>query len=171
MYLCKVFLLKMPIRLHHTIIDGGGNGTVVKFESGETEEAMLYGFTITNGDAGRTGNGGGIRITNFSEPIIKSNVIKQNSASYGAGIFVSNESKPTILMNTVTENTATGSRGAGIYVINQSHAIIKDNVFSEHEGVVGVIHIGGANAGHKSSADITGNYYQKQQQHQWGRRY
>ena len=140
-----------------TIIDGGGNGPVVKFENGESKDAILYGFTIRNGDVGRTVNGGGIRITNGSSPIIKSNIIKLNSASYGAGILVSNESEPTILMNTITENTAIGSRGAGIYVINQSHAIIKDNVFSNHEDVDGVIHIGGSNAGHKSSAIITGN--------------
>ena len=141
-----------------TIIDGGNNGTVVKFESGETEDAMLYGFTIINGSAGTNGDGGGIRITNGSAPVIKSNVIRLNSARYGAGILVSENSEPTTLMNTVAENRATGSRGAGIYVINQSHAIIKDNVFTDHENVDGVIHIGGSNAGHKASADITGNF-------------
>lgn len=140
-----------------TIIDGGGNGPVVRFEGGENEDAMLYGFTITNGNAGTNGDGGGIKVSNGSSPTIKSNVIKMNSARYGAGLFVSNNSEPTILMNTITENKATGSRGAGIYVINQSHAIIKDNVFSDHEDVDAVIHIGGANAGHKSSAEITGN--------------
>ncbi|MGM0624689.1 MAG: hypothetical protein ACQES0_02285, partial [Bacteroidota bacterium] len=57
-----------------TIIDGNNEGTVVTFDSGETESAVLNGFTIINGDAG-TSNGGGIVITNSSNPVVKNNTI------------------------------------------------------------------------------------------------
>ncbi|HED24817.1 MAG TPA: hypothetical protein ENN91_06800, partial [Firmicutes bacterium] len=36
-----------PKVVSETIIDGGGSGTVVSFRSGETEGAVLNGFTIT----------------------------------------------------------------------------------------------------------------------------
>ena len=44
-----------------TIIDGGGNGSVVTCDSGETSTTVLDGFTITNGSATY---GGGMLITN-----------------------------------------------------------------------------------------------------------
>jgi len=140
-----------------TIIDGGNNGPVVRFESGENEGAILYGFTIINGSAGTSGDGGGIRISDGSSPVIKTNVIKNNTARYGAGIMVSNRSEPVITDNTFYQNVSLSGRGAGIYVFNQSAPEITGNIFKEHEGVEGVIHIGGNNAGQNASAIITGN--------------
>ena len=35
-----------------TIVDGGGNASVVTFDSSETSQAVLNGFTIQNGSAG-----------------------------------------------------------------------------------------------------------------------
>lgn len=140
-----------------TVIDGGNNGPVVRFESGEKEGAILYGFTITHGSAGTGGDGGGIRISNGSSPGIKTNVIKNNTARYGGGIVVSNQSEPFISRNTIYQNTTTGGRGAGIYVFNQAAPVITGNIIKEHEGGDGVIHIGGNNAGQNASAFITGN--------------
>lgn len=140
-----------------TIIDGGNSGPVVRFESGESEGAVLYGFTITNGSAGTTGDGGGIRISDGSSPGIKTNIIKNNTARYGAGIMVSNQSEPYITRNIFYQNNATGGRGAGIYVFNQSAPVITGNIIKEHEGSDGVIHIGGNNAGQNATAYITGN--------------
>ncbi len=124
-----------------TIIDGNSEGTVVTFDSGETESAVLNGFTIINGDAG-TSNGGGILITNSSNPVVKNNTITGNEAKYGAGICVSGESQPSFINNIIKTNTADGSRGAGIYVIGMSSATIDNNVFKDHTDCDGVIHIG-----------------------------
>ncbi len=138
-----------------TIIDGNDNGTVVTITSGETSETLLLGFTITGGNAG-TEDGGGIIIANSSNPVIKHNIIRNNTAKYGAGILVTNESQPIIEGNMFFENDA-NSRGGAIYAIKLSNVIIKDNIFTNHESADGVIHIGGANASDKAVADITGN--------------
>lgn len=138
-----------------TIIDGNGSGTVVKFQSGESAETIIWGFTITGGDAGNQ-NGGGILVTNSSKPVIKGNIIYDNTAGYGAGIFVTNESQPVIEKNLFFENHA-NRRGGAIYAIKQSNVTIRDNVMIDHERADGVIHIGGANAGDRASANITGN--------------
>jgi len=50
-----------------TIIDGGGNGTVVTCDSGETSTTVLDGFTITNGSATY---GGGMYNLNSSSPTV-----------------------------------------------------------------------------------------------------
>ena len=62
--------------LTSTIIDGNNSGSVVTFESGESTETLLCGFTIQNGSAS---NGGGIQIDHAS-PHIKSNIIENNYA-------------------------------------------------------------------------------------------
>lgn len=138
-----------------TIIDGNGSGTVVKFQSGESAESIIWGFTITGGNTGSQ-NGGGILVTNSSKPVIRGNIICKNTAAYGAGIFVTNESQPLIDKNLFYENHA-NSRGGAVYAIKQSNVTITDNVMVNHESADGVIHIGGANASDKASANITGN--------------
>jgi len=50
------------------IIDGGGIGSVVTFDSGEGRETVLRGFTITNG-LGYGGLGGGVLCINGSSPV------------------------------------------------------------------------------------------------------
>ena len=74
--------------IENTIIDGGSNGTVVTIISGETREAQLIGFTITNGKAER---GGGIYCQDAS-PTLRHLIIKNNEAytsygSYGGAIY------------------------------------------------------------------------------------
>ncbi|UCF59713.1 MAG: right-handed parallel beta-helix repeat-containing protein [Anaerolineaceae bacterium] len=132
-----------------TIIDGGGNGSVVTFQSGETVRARLEGFTITNGsgnlyrrnqaeeiqacrgdlfDSGEEKRycGGGIVVDN-SWPTIENNVIRENTVQHGGGgIFVTMRSFPTIRGNTIIENRAAG--GAGIHVVYESWPIIEGNM-------------------------------------------
>jgi hypothetical protein len=68
-----------------TIINGGAAGPVVTFSSGETAQAMLSGFTITNGqNSTGTGNGGGISI-NRASPTIVGNIVTGNVACSGGG--------------------------------------------------------------------------------------
>ncbi|MBN2541297.1 DUF1565 domain-containing protein, partial [bacterium] len=65
-----------------TIIDGGGNGSVVRFDGDDT--STLEGFTIKNG---HTTYGGGIYVSG-SSPTIIGNIISNNEANDGAGIYV-----------------------------------------------------------------------------------
>jgi parallel beta-helix repeat protein/predicted outer membrane repeat protein len=99
-----------------TIIDGGGSGSVVTFNSGEGSESVLSGFTIQNGSAT---SGGGILCTNASSPSIIKCDIKDNSATNGAGIYCSSSSRPTITNCTITDNASTGM-GGGIYSTDNS---------------------------------------------------
>lgn len=144
-----------PEIIETTIIDGNNNGTVVTINSGETESSVLAGFTIRNGDTGKS-NGGGILIANTSNPIIRNNIIINNTAQYGAGIYVTDQSQPVIENNMFITNTADGSRGAGIYAINKSSVTIDNNIFENHLNVDGVIHIGSTYTD-ESSAVISNN--------------
>ncbi|MHC4574805.1 MAG: S8 family serine peptidase [Planctomycetota bacterium] len=77
-----------------TIIDANGSGTVVTFDSNEDANSLLTGFTITGGDSGSDGSGGGIYCYQ-SSPTIRNCIITGNSAGYGGGIE-NEKSSPTI---------------------------------------------------------------------------
>ena len=142
-----------------TIIDGDGSGRVVTFDSEESEEAVLWGFTIRGGDAtGLFGSndGGGILINNSSSPLISGNLITGNTAQRGAGVFVGNQSSPVFKDNTFENNTATNRQATGIYVIQKSSVTISNNIFQNNNG--GAIHIGHTGISNdQSSATITNN--------------
>ncbi len=92
-----------------TTIDGGANGSVVTFNSGETTKSVLNGFTIRNGSTYYAA--GGIQITS-SSPTITGNVITANHSPEGIGINIYGGS-PQIKNNTITGNTQIGSSGGG----------------------------------------------------------
>ena len=99
--------------ISQTIIDGDNSGSVVTFENGEDSNAVLTGFTITNGNADY---GGGIYCSN-SSPSLVNVTISDNSAngsdSYGGGIYL--DSSYTCLQNvTISDNSA--NYGGGIYL-------------------------------------------------------
>ena len=72
-----------------TVIDGGGVGPVVRFDSGEGSGSELVGFTITGGDATE---GAGVYVYG-SSPSLEELVIEGNSCTgedcYGTGLYVS----------------------------------------------------------------------------------
>lgn len=129
-----------------TIIDGNNAGRVVTFSDSETNETVLWGFTITGGEMGRGKNGGGILVANSSSPLIKENVIRENIAHYGGGAEVTDGSTPIFDGNTFINNTASFGRGAGIHIVKQSEPTINGNVFKDHVEYNGVIHIDEASA-------------------------
>jgi hypothetical protein len=104
-----------------TIIDGGANGSVVTFSTGETTSSVLSGFTIRNGrsdfNTAGFGSGGGIFISDAS-PTIRGNVISGNQAVEGIGISI-NGGSPVVQNNTITGNTqccgTSGGGGGGIH--------------------------------------------------------
>ncbi len=105
-----------PAVVASTVIDGGQNGPVVTFHSGETADAALTGFTITNGWIGI--------IISKAAPTIMANVIRDNKEH---GIWVQG-GWPVIAGNVIEENGVIGGRsGGGIYAA-EGGPVIRDNI-------------------------------------------
>lgn len=126
-----------PAVVSGTIIDGGEEGSTVAFDSGEGEDSVISGFTITNG---RADWGGGIHCNPWTNPTIRNNQIVGNTALQGGGgvycggsatisrniiasnrsefvgggIFTDYSSSPVIASNLIVKNKAAGS-GGGIF--------------------------------------------------------
>jgi len=154
-FLGKSIIVMSEQGANFTTIDGNQAGSVVTFESGEDENAVLLGFTVTNGLGGgsypnytgggitcknssdptitnnvitlnsASSSGGGIASLDYSNPIITNNIISMNIASSGGGIY-GDDSFLTILDNTITENVAT-FYGGGIYAY-YTGAIVQNNI-------------------------------------------
>lgn len=118
-----------------TIIDGDQNGTTVLLVNGESEKAILNGFTITNGSGivGETVNalGGGILVQYASSPMLKNLIVSNNSAVAGAvpggaggGIAISVYSNPVLENIIITENESVW--GGGLSIAVYSSPIIRD---------------------------------------------
>lgn len=130
-----------------TIINGSRDGSVITFDGGETNTAVIIGFTLECGSATRgggilcwhsnptitknviTGNeadeGGGICCV-VSDPIIFDNLVDKNFAYRGGGIYCS-YSNATISNNIIFANTAT-MKGAGIYCQNSNPLIYGNRI-------------------------------------------
>src|SRR6266404_3946738 len=113
-----------------TTINGGANGSVVTFNTGETPSAQLSGFTIQNGFQNGL-SGGGISITGAS-PTITGNTITGNHAAQGIGIYVDGGS-PVIRDNLITGNNQAGAGssglgGGGISIAYFSSPLIQGNL-------------------------------------------
>jgi len=80
--------------ISQTVIDGGQNDSVVKFENEEDSSSVLSGFTITNGYADYPNQyGGGINCAQSSSPTLRNLVITLNcSNGWGGGISCRNGS-------------------------------------------------------------------------------
>ncbi|MGD1059628.1 MAG: right-handed parallel beta-helix repeat-containing protein [Solirubrobacteraceae bacterium] len=93
-----------------TIIDGTNQAFVVTFQSGETRNSILSGFTIQNGgkpfSAFETNDNisyettGGIKIQNYSQPTITGNIITNN----GCSAIFSADGSPLIQNNEISYN-------------------------------------------------------------------
>ncbi len=142
--------------IESTIIDGNRNGSVVRFDSGETNNALLTGFTIRNGsgsiDAENDISGGGIHCHNAS-PRLNYLKIVNNNAWYAAGIYcelgsdaiidhclITNNvaaiagggmdcyaASPTMSNCTIADNQAI--RGGGLYLFDGCNLTITNSIF------------------------------------------
>jgi len=143
-----------PAIVAGTIINAGRTGSAVTFISGETQDAVLTGFTVTGGYGTNYLQdglfwGGGVFCLE-SSPTITKNVIRNNNGpasgasnaiSYGGGIACY-LSDAVITNNIIRDNTGAASGGVIIYVGN---ARITDNLIYGNSGVIGggVILLGG----------------------------
>ena len=124
--------------IHSTIIDGNQNGSVVTFESGEDSTAVLFGFTIQNGNGIydlHNIRGGGIFSKN-ADPKISSCIIKNNNAEIGAGIHC--RYSTITLENTTICHNHSFLVGGGIYLRDNSTAHFNSenwcNIYYNHAG-------------------------------------
>jgi len=112
--------------INSTIIDGKGSSSVVNFNSEETDEAKLVGFTIQNG-IGNVHRGGGLFIYNGS-PTISDLIVKDNSAEkFGGGLYLYNSNSKIeniVIMNNSSLGTKHGY-GGGIYLSNSNPTLSK----------------------------------------------
>ncbi|SVA80415.1 uncharacterized protein METZ01_LOCUS133269, partial [marine metagenome] len=121
-------------------IDGGGNGTVVTFDSGEDSTTTLSGFTIQNGlDTAMTwpaGHGGGIFISDAS-PNLTNLTITNNQASFGSGGYFFAYGG---VMDGVTFH---GNTGTGLELQNSTGTMKNSVISSNTDG--GIIIVTGDN--------------------------
>ncbi len=102
------------------------------FRTGETADATVEGFTITNGWA----NGGGGIYCLGSNPTVTTCTFSGNSANFGGGIFNNYHSNPTVTNCTFSGNIATFN-GGGIGNYDLSNANIANCTFSGNSAVCG----------------------------------
>ncbi|MCK4694602.1 MAG: right-handed parallel beta-helix repeat-containing protein, partial [Candidatus Cloacimonetes bacterium] len=111
------------------IIDGNQNGSVATFVNGETTDAILIGFSITNGYALE---GGGIHCFNYSNPSILYNKIYNNTGTgIGGGIncFIAN---PIISNNIIDNNSGQGIYCSGSWSTIFHSMVIENNTISNN---------------------------------------
>jgi len=139
--------------ISQTIINGGNNNSVVKFNSGESNSAVLSGFTLSNGSAyygagincysgssptlnnlliidnhGYTGDsyGGALSIMDNTNVVCSNLTIMNNSANEGGGIFFHNNGNATMSFIEMSNNT---SAHGGAMQVSYSSPVIDHSVF------------------------------------------
>ncbi len=106
-----------------TVIDGRQLDSVVRFTNGETPDAVLDGFTVTNGH--NPNSGGGIYCDHAS-PVIRNNTVTGNSTPLnGGGISVVNFCHPMIENNLLSKNTA--QSGGAVSASSNAYLTIVDS--------------------------------------------
>ncbi|MCP4634130.1 MAG: T9SS type A sorting domain-containing protein [candidate division Zixibacteria bacterium] len=127
-----------------TTIDGSGSGYVVEISNGESSDASVEGFTITNGNSGVycnyssptiTGNkihsnsSRGIR-SYGGDPIVLNNEIYENSNAGGMDIRESRGGTCLVQGNFIHNNyLSNGEAGGGFWIRDCTEAIITENIF------------------------------------------
>jgi len=94
-----------------TVVDAEGSGRGFVFDSGETEDAHLVGFTITGGSADY---GGGIRCAGSSPVISDCTIYGNRATSLGGGMKLSSSSA-TLKRCALNNNTAPSGAGLHAY--------------------------------------------------------
>ncbi len=151
----KAILVKSAVGPEVTTISGNQSDSVVLFISGEGQDSIIDGFTITNGSGhefvghhGANYYGGGVYCEG-TDPIIRNNTIVFNFADYGGGV-ATNDGNPLITNNVVNDNSSLNGAG-GLWLGSQSPAVI-NNTISANTSLRG-----GGIYGHASDPMIANN--------------
>ncbi|MBD3181469.1 DUF1565 domain-containing protein, partial [Candidatus Poribacteria bacterium] len=152
----KAITVKSMNGAENCVIDcqGSENTRGFWFRDNEGTGSILDGFTIQNGNIEGTQpinyNGGGIRCDS-SSPIIRNNIITNNSAlHYGGGIYAYYSS--SIIENNIIKENSTDVNGGGILLRKCSSLIIKNNMITKNSS-----HMAGGIDCDTSSLEINGN--------------
>jgi len=119
------------------IIDCEGLGLAFLFSSGETNDAVLDGLIMVNGDYM---GGAGITFSNASSPTIVNCTFTDCNAAMGAGIYISGGSLP-IISNCVFSDNTVSMNGGAIYIAQNSgaeiiHCTMTNNYSSINGGAI-----------------------------------
>lgn len=107
----------------------GGGGIEVTGSSTSPGSPLIEGNVITNNSLNPGGDsfGGGIFVYDFSEPTIRNNVIKGNTAYNGGAIAISSFLGTVVVQNVITNNTSLYT-GAGLYVTGSNVNIANNTI-------------------------------------------
>ncbi|MCF7913340.1 MAG: DUF1565 domain-containing protein [Candidatus Cloacimonetes bacterium] len=114
--------------ISQTVIDGGQNDSVVKFENAEDSSSAINGFSLINGEANE---GGGIRCFQ-SNPVLGNLHIEENEGG-GINCYLSSP----LMENLVIRNNQAEVSGGGIICCDcdsEMHNILIENNTSEDAG-------------------------------------
>jgi hypothetical protein len=132
-----------------TILDAEQKGWVVLADSNTTRGSVLDGFTVTNGSV--SGEGGGVRCTDWAGAVIRNNVITGNYASNWSGGVWLGVNNSSYVLNNIISNNSSGNRGAGVGAYYAYWSRIADNVVMGNSGATGGIDT------HQCSPPVVGN--------------
>ena len=110
------------------IIDCENQTYAFNCSTGEGNDTVIDGFTISNGNKNQ---GGAIYCGNQSSPTIINCIIQNNNGSYGGGVYCTNSSSPVITNCTIRNNSA-NSYGGGIFCTYSSSPIITNCTFLDN---------------------------------------
>jgi hypothetical protein len=127
----RYFITHDPSYIGQTIIDGNQAGSVVTCASGESDQAVLSGFSLINGSALSTGGcGGGVYVANAS-PRLEHLFVNENQAQRGGGIYL--DGCDVIRMTGVdVANNNASDMGAGFFAHGCNDLEVFDSVFQDN---------------------------------------
>ena len=122
------------------ILHAAGTGRGVVFESLETADSALEGFTITGGIV--EGSGGGILCDNEAGPTLRNCILKGNQAEYGGGLACLNGASP-VLVNCLVWGNVAAQVGGGIFcdsssTVTLTHCTVVNNTANTTESGGGI---------------------------------
>lgn len=111
-----------------TIINGEGEGCVIRLQNIESEATFISGLTLTNG---YSEYGGGLFLTNSSPSIANCAIVDNEAHTSGGGLCCMDESYPVITHCIFDLNETNTGGGGGIYSEN-SGPILQNCVISRN---------------------------------------
>lgn len=159
-------VLRSRIGPEWTILDGDGEGSVIRVAGGQDEGTVVEGFTVCGGKGTvlkiterEQRAGGGILCRSHSSPTIRGNILRDNRLdgehSVGGGVFAWNSS-PRLEGNLILGNRA--GFGGGLF-LQASDAVVVDNRIEAN--ATGAVGKGGGLRSLFGSPSILGNTFRR----------